>query len=134
MLILDEATSALDAESERLVQVALDRVMKGRTVLVIAHRLSTIKNANQIAVVKDGKIVEVFRKVVCICCCDKVSFVERVCSFLFAVFFTADESMIPLLSHCKPSFILQLVTASTFFTAIVETFGSCYLCSKSISF
>ena len=59
ILILDEATSALDAESERLVQDALDHVTQSRTTLVIAHRLSTIKNADLIAVMKDGKVVEV---------------------------------------------------------------------------
>ncbi|XP_070200308.1 mitochondrial potassium channel ATP-binding subunit-like [Littorina saxatilis] len=58
ILILDEATSALDAESERLVQEALDRVTKGRTTIVIAHRLSTIRDADIIAVVSHGKIVE----------------------------------------------------------------------------
>lgn len=51
--------SALDSESEKLVQEALDRAVTGRTVLVIAHRLSTVKNADQIAVVDHGKIVEV---------------------------------------------------------------------------
>lgn len=50
--------SALDAVSERLVQEALDHLMKGRTTLVIAHRLSTVQNANQIAVVSEGKVVE----------------------------------------------------------------------------
>lgn len=58
ILILDEATSALDTESERLVQEALDRLMKNRTTIVIAHRLSTIKNADLICVMSEGKIVE----------------------------------------------------------------------------
>ena len=58
ILILDEATSALDTESERLVQDALDNLMKNRTTLVIAHRLSTIKNADCIYVMHEGKIVE----------------------------------------------------------------------------
>jgi subfamily B ATP-binding cassette protein MsbA len=58
ILILDEATSALDAESEALVQDALDRLMKGRTTLVIAHRLSTIRRAHRILVLSDGHIVE----------------------------------------------------------------------------
>ena len=58
VLILDEATSALDTESERLVQDALDNLMKNRTTLVIAHRLSTIKNANRIYVLHEGAIVE----------------------------------------------------------------------------
>lgn len=58
ILILDEATSALDAVSERLVQDALDQLMKGRTTLVIAHRLSTVQNANQIALCSGGRIAE----------------------------------------------------------------------------
>lgn len=58
ILILDEATSALDTESERLVQEALERLMKNRTTLVIAHRLSTIVNADMICVMNQGKIVE----------------------------------------------------------------------------
>ena len=58
ILILDEATSALDAESERIVQETLDKVVQGRTVLVIAHRLSTIKNADVIAVIDKGLIKE----------------------------------------------------------------------------
>ncbi|KAJ0651015.1 putative ABC transporter, P-loop containing nucleoside triphosphate hydrolase [Helianthus annuus] len=58
ILLLDEATSALDAESERVVQDALDKVMINRTTVVVAHRLSTIRGADVIAVVKDGVIVE----------------------------------------------------------------------------
>ncbi|MDE6198657.1 MAG: ATP-binding cassette domain-containing protein, partial [Muribaculaceae bacterium] len=58
MLILDEATSALDSESEKVVQEALDRLMKDRTTLVIAHRLSTIRNADLICVLHEGRIVE----------------------------------------------------------------------------
>lgn len=58
LLILDEATSALDSESERLVQDAINKIMKNRTAVVIAHRLSTIKNADLIVVLKDGLVIE----------------------------------------------------------------------------
>lgn len=58
ILILDEATSALDTESERLVQEALENLMKNRTTIVIAHRLSTIRNADEICVMHEGQIVE----------------------------------------------------------------------------
>ncbi len=57
VLLLDEATSALDAESERLVQTALERLMIGRTTMVIAHRLATVVNADRIAVIEDGMLV-----------------------------------------------------------------------------
>ena len=57
IILLDEATSSLDAESEEIVQNAVNNLIKGRTTIVIAHRLSTIHNANQIFVIKDGNIV-----------------------------------------------------------------------------
>lgn len=58
ILLLDEATSALDVESERVVQQALQRLMRKRTTIIVAHRLSTIKNADQISVIESGKIIE----------------------------------------------------------------------------
>ena len=58
IILLDEATSSLDAESERIVQNAINNLIKGKTTIVIAHRLSTIHNANKIFVLKDGKIID----------------------------------------------------------------------------
>ena len=61
LLLLDEATSALDAESEHLVQEAIERAMINRTVLVIAHRLSTVRNADLVIVIDQGRMVEQVR-------------------------------------------------------------------------
>jgi ATP-binding cassette subfamily B protein len=58
ILILDEATSAVDTRTERLIQQALEKLLKGRTSFVIAHRLSTIRNADQVIVIQDGQVVE----------------------------------------------------------------------------
>ena len=58
ILVRDEATSALDSENERLVQAALDQLMKGRTSIVIAHRLSTVRDADKILVLDQGTVVE----------------------------------------------------------------------------
>ena len=65
ILLLDEATSALDAESERIVQEALDRIMVNRTTVIVAHRLSTVRNADTIAVIHRGKVVEKGNLVTC---------------------------------------------------------------------
>ncbi len=58
ILILDEATSSVDTRTERIIQKALEELLRGRTSFVIAHRLSTIRNADQVLVVKDGEIIE----------------------------------------------------------------------------
>lgn len=58
ILILDEPTAALDAESEELVIEALERLMKGRTVITVAHRLSTLRDTDKIVVIKDGIVIE----------------------------------------------------------------------------
>jgi subfamily B ATP-binding cassette protein MsbA len=58
IMIMDEATSALDSESERAIQIAMERILRNRTSFVVAHRLSTIRNANRIILLKDGKILE----------------------------------------------------------------------------
>jgi ABC-type multidrug transport system fused ATPase/permease subunit len=57
-LVLDEATSNLDTESEKIVQISLEKLMEHRTTLVIAHRLSTIRNADQIVVLREGSVIQ----------------------------------------------------------------------------
>jgi ATP-binding cassette subfamily B protein len=59
ILLLDEATSSLDAESERLIQAALETLMRGRTTLIIAHRLATVLKADRIAVMEHGRIIDI---------------------------------------------------------------------------
>ncbi|SUM67051.1 ABC-type multidrug transport system, ATPase and permease component subunits, putative [Staphylococcus saccharolyticus] len=58
IIILDEATASIDPENEHLIQSAIDELSKGKTVITIAHKIGTIKNANQIIVLKDGKIIQ----------------------------------------------------------------------------
>jgi ABC-type multidrug transport system fused ATPase/permease subunit len=58
VIVLDEPTSALDVESEKLVQEAIDHMIKGRTTLIVAHRLSTVRNADRILVMQEGRLVE----------------------------------------------------------------------------
>lgn len=67
ILLLDEATSALDAESERIVQEALERIMVKRTTVIVAHRLSTVRNADTIAVIHQGKLIEKGEKRTLLC-------------------------------------------------------------------
>src|SRR6478609_6254198 len=61
ILLLDEATSALDSESERMVQIALERLMRGRTTLIIAHRLATVRSVDRIAMIDRGRLVQAGR-------------------------------------------------------------------------
>lgn len=82
ILILDEATSNLDTQSEAEVQVALENLMKGRTVLVIAHRLSTVKKANRIIVMRQGKLLKRERM---ICCSRKAGFTKTFTTYSLAL-------------------------------------------------
>jgi subfamily B ATP-binding cassette protein MsbA len=85
ILLLDEATSSLDNESERLVQDALDRLMRGRTTVIVAHRLSTIRGANRIAVLDDGWLVELGTH-------DELLAREGLYARLYRLQFAADEA------------------------------------------
>ena len=84
LLLLDEATSALDAENERLVQTALERLMVGRTTMVIAHRLATVVNADRIAVIDDGHLVDTGRH-------EQLLVSNPLCARVAALQFSADS-------------------------------------------
>lgn len=84
LLLLDEATSALDAESEHLVQEAIERAMVNRTVLVIAHRLSTVRNADLVIVIDHGTIVEQVNSNRILCFC----FLKMRFFYLFSIGYT----------------------------------------------
>jgi ATP-binding cassette subfamily B protein len=86
VLLLDEATSALDAESERLVQTALEHLMIRRTTMVIAHRLATVVNADRIAVIDDGRLVATGRH-------DQLLISNPLYARLAALQFTADAGL-----------------------------------------
>jgi subfamily B ATP-binding cassette protein MsbA len=96
ILLLDEATSALDAESERIIQEALDRLMKGRTTIVVAHRLATVRSANEIAVLDNGRIVQRGGHESLMA---SGGLYQRLCEMQFAV--TGDEPSIPEVEWSK---------------------------------
>lgn len=120
LLILDEATSALDTVSERLVQAALENLSKERTTLVIAHRLSTIRNADQIAVLEGGQVIEVGTH-------DELLHRQGAYANLYAIQFTQGEQ-----AHPAPDRSLALQTSHGLRTHLNSMLGALQLIADGV--